>query len=220
LLAGKYMGSFFFLIGLFFSSCFVSAADTQESLDILLVSKFDGAETIVDMEVTTVTEALDRIELSPSEIPGEDENPLPEVIIAGDYQEPEKVLEILPENIEKNIEQDINQNALEDNINDRPPKQCCCPIIQELLDALGTPKGAAIVGSIYSIALGISSIMWGFDWSKYLGTSESTKILLQEIGCFGTGIECIIFGVLIPVMLYEYNKNKINTREKNGDDNV
>lgn len=199
------------IIAILWSSLSIWSADVIDMVD----PSDELVETTIEMEATTVTEVLDKINRQPSKNQDDDFS-LPEIVMTEE--------EIANQNSDEDRQEkqikDQNQNgdetvAMEDEARLSDP--CCCPALQAILDALGTPKGAAIVGSIYSISLGISSLFWGFDWTKYAGTSDDTRILLQEIGCFSTSAECIFFGVLIPLMLYEYNKNKKANVEDKSD---
>jgi hypothetical protein len=76
------------------------------------------------------------------------------------------------------------------------------------LDGLASPRGLAIVATVYAAAQAISNFMWAFRWSKHTDCSEETSLTIQEWGGLTASIENLALGVLIPVIVYLHQQNQ------------
>ncbi len=80
-------------------------------------------------------------------------------------------------------------------------------LLGRMLAGLGTPKGAIIVTCLFGISTGISNFLWAFNWKEHAGASDEAHAIVQEIGGLTASAEAFLFGVLVPVMIYQYNKH-------------
>ncbi|HXW54082.1 MAG TPA: hypothetical protein VEL47_08265 [Myxococcota bacterium] len=78
----------------------------------------------------------------------------------------------------------------------------------DFLERMANARGAITIAAIYGIACGVANFFWAFNWTKRVGVSEDTGASLQEGGGLAAAALSIVFGALVPLMIYKYvNKN-------------
>jgi hypothetical protein len=90
----------------------------------------------------------------------------------------------------------------------------CWHWFSEAMDALGTPKGATIITSVYGILQGTSNILWAVDWNASFNVNKDTSLLLQKIGGLSAAAECFVMGAVVPLMLHKYNQANAKAEAK------
>ena len=76
------------------------------------------------------------------------------------------------------------------------------------LAPLASLKGVVIVTGVYGATNGISNWIGGFRWNKHLGVSDETTAVIQEIGWLTAAVESWILGLIVPLIVYQYNKTR------------
>lgn len=74
------------------------------------------------------------------------------------------------------------------------------------LHFLGTPKAATVIAFSYGFSQGVSNFLWAFNWAEHAGASAQAHAIIQEVGGLSASAESFLFGALVPVILYMYNK--------------
>ncbi len=78
------------------------------------------------------------------------------------------------------------------------------------VSSMASLKGATIVALVYGATSAIGNFLWVFRWSKHTSASEETSAQIQEAGGIIAAIASAFLGIVVPSLIYVYQKNHPN----------